>query len=549
MHQGRVFSVHGMRMTAGIDPAGAAAAFLHQHGRIFGVGQPELAERWVNGPKDETFTVFAYRQTLRGVPVDGGEARVMVWHRPVAQVGYASAVLAGEPIVGANPPVVPALLASVIAQTRPGYGQLAVVGEPEFVVLRGEGTRGDAWTWRVRVQRTDTRLPEPRTFFIETLSGELIHVRNEFAHSGGVTGTVSGWGSTLGSTLPHPVNPPSLLRLPDVRVEAWLPGAFHVLFADDEGEFTISAPDDETALLEMRLGPDEPDAGRYIRVIDVRGDLASGACAPEVQTALVAYGSATAPAHIDLQIPDTNDPLEREFAVAQVNAVVHAHRSRQLFASRLISPVLEGQLRMVVNSIFEGNAGYTICAGQPTLWFGGNLHVFDRSNFASASIIAHEYGHYAIRVLATPGTPHFDEGYADSLSILLNDDGVIGRFHLNNNTVHVRNDPLLANCQYPIPNPAPSPCVCNDEYAVGQMLSGVWVRILAGLKQQHGQTAGLERARQLFVDWTLITLGGQEACHSAWHGTACEVLGVTQGLIDLDIVHQAFAAHGLGCIN
>jgi hypothetical protein len=492
MHQGRVFSVHGMRMTAGIDPAGAAAAFLHQHGRIFGVGQPELAERWVNGPKDETFTVFAYRQTLRGVPVDGGEARVMVWHRPVAQVGYASAVLAGEPTVGANPPVVPALLASVIAQTRPGYGQLAVVGEPEFVVLRGEGTRGDAWTWRVRVQRADSLTPDPRTLFIETRAGQVIHVRNEFAGSDGITGTVSGWGSGLGSTLPHPINAPVLLRLPEVLVQASTAHEVHEATTSAAGEFAFPISDDETAIVDSALGPTEDQAGVHIWVLNAE-HRNLGVCSIPEDSALAVSAVATAPTHVDLEMPTSSVPLEEDYVVAQVNAVVHGYRSREFVVSRLAAPALQGRLRMVVNTISTGSAQYTVCPQGVTLWFGGTYYCA-LANFASSSIIAHEYGHYVLRQLGSVGNTYFDEGYADAFSILLNDDAVIGRLHQNWNTVHHRDDPLIANCQYPIPNPQPTTCVC-DSHGSGQMLSGVWWRIAQGFKTQYGPEAGLERTR------------------------------------------------------
>jgi hypothetical protein len=132
------------------------------------------------------------------------------------------------------------------------------------------------------------------------------------------------------------------------------------------------------------------------------------------------------------------------------------------------------------------------------------------------------------------------------LSIVLNDDPVSGRLHFGY-TDHIRDDPRIANCQYPL-DPY-HPCTC-DIHSAGQLLSGVWVRILEGLKDEHGEEEGLERARQLFVDWTLVTLGGEDACNGAYTATAMEVEQVVEEETrdpDWDIVCDAFAEHSIPC--
>lgn len=103
------------------------------------------------------------------------------------------------------------------------------------------------------------------------------------------------------------------------------------------------------------------------------------------------------------------------------------------------------------------------------------------------------------------------------------------------------------NCQYPLPNGV-CDCGTEDGHSEGQLLSGPWVRIRTGLKaSSYGETVGLERARQLFGRWTLVTMGGDGTCHSAHPGTLVEAMSVANGSVELSIVCSSFASHNIHC--
>jgi hypothetical protein len=206
-------------------------------------------------------------------------------------------------------------------------------------------------------------------------------------------------------------------------------------------------------------------------------------------------------------------------------------------------------LRVVVNFAPCSCAFYALCSSGHTLWFGGR-HGYNQGNYASASVIAHEYGHYVKVAFSVPASsPPFAEGYADSLSIVLNDDPVIGREHVGF-TTHVRDDPRVADCKYPIVPASPAPCSCTA-HAAGQVLSGVWTRVMDEFKARYGTEDGLELTRQLFVDWTLVTLGGEDNCNGAYYGTVVELEEVVAeaGIHDPDwqVVCNALLAHDLDC--
>ncbi len=100
---------YGTRMSPGATEAEAAAAFLAQHGDVFGgpltQGRPELSEdRSVQSP-DGRFAVFAYRQKIRGKEVDGSLIRIKVRRGEAPCVDYAAARMAGEPTAGSEQPV------------------------------------------------------------------------------------------------------------------------------------------------------------------------------------------------------------------------------------------------------------------------------------------------------------------------------------------------------------------------------------------------------------------------------------------------------------
>jgi hypothetical protein len=154
----------------------------------------------------------------------------------------------------------------------------------------------------------------------------------------------------------------------------------------------------------------------------------------------------------------------------------------------------------------------------------------------------------------------FGEGFADTLSQYSYDDPVIARDFMPN--THGRNDPLEDNCQYPLPS---GNCTC-EVHDAGQLLSGIWQRILQdpesteSFRELYGSSGGLEAARSLHVMWMFLTLGTDELCvndpygrmQSATSAIGLEVLAaddddgnLSNGTPHHSIVCSAFASHGL----
>jgi hypothetical protein len=116
-------------------------------------------------------------------------------------------------------------------------------------------------------------------------------------------------------------------------------------------------------------------------------------------------------------------------------------------------------------------------------------------------------------------------------------------------------DPTLPaiSCQYPIPNLS-GPCSC-DFYEAGQVLSGIWLRIVDEFRDGYGTSDGMERARKLHVLWTLATSGGPSNpsdCNSAHPGTLTEVLlvddddgNLNNGTPNEVLIRWAFEQHGV----
>lgn len=579
--EGRPAYIYGAPMTRASTPEAAAAAFLQQHGRAFGVGDLELQpSRWIAAtPNNSNLKIFGYQQKIRGVPVYGSLLRVGVRLEPTPAVVYSAGRLAGEPTIGVYPPIVPAQLASIFATAHPGYGTSVAVGEPELVVLRGDGRRADAWAWRVPVEDTSSPIRDPRSFFVETRLGSVIHVVDEFHFSPGqVTGSVSGLGTDAQTGLPHDpqTNPPVWQPTPRVLVLAHTPGGTYTTFADESGVFVFDLPNaNEQVTIEARLGPHLADAGQYVKVVKPGGDSLGGCGTFTAPTALQTSVQAVTPATVTLEFP--GDP-QNDADIAQVNAVTEAHRCREYFVSRTVTdgPFLLDKIRVTVNLNFSGIANYrpaSSCNGVAVLIFA--MAGQGALNNCYSGVFPHEYGHHVTYEVMTDGwqTGAFFEGYGAVTVHIMNNDPIQGRglwgdpgagnmghpyFGPPGNTGDPRQTPYWS-CQYPIPpyptwqtNP-PLPesfCVCDTgtggSHPAGQVLAGVWVRIMQGFQDAFG-ASGVEDARQLHVSWTFLTAGGAAPCDSAHCGTLAEVMTAASNYSGehKGIINDAFAAHSI----
>jgi hypothetical protein len=157
-------------------------------------------------------------------------------------------------------------------------------------------------------------------------------------------------------------------------------------------------------------------------------------------------------------------------------------------------------------------------------------------------VISHEYGHFVVSELAL-AQGAFGEGFGDTLALMIHNDPIVGR-NFCGSGCHVRNI-VSANQQYP--------CASGAIHTCGQILAGVWWDIKLNLEATHGTTPGLEMTRQLFVDWSAITSGGQ-SLNSAHEQTAIEALTVddddanlNNGTPNYADICDGFAQHNIPC--
>jgi hypothetical protein len=636
--QGRLLMLYGMPMTPGATPAGAAQQFWLQHGSVFLHTQAELIERWTIRTKEGNKTVIAYSQSIRGVPVEGADATVLVKTiNGVPRVVHVAAKLSGEPVLGREQPLIPAELVPHLLQLQQGYGAIRVTGQPERTVLLGEGTRPDAWAWKITVTTSGMSEDGPRTFYFNNATAELLHVRKDWTHShpplterrvghtrhdGGneIVGYLTGMATPhgLGPTNNRPhipgENEPVSTGLPNVRISwseqgqaSWVDSFTDSQPGGSGGTFSLNVGSHTQVDIRSVLGATAAEAGAYFYILDFQGgwhsvcdnfDPNQSICwwckskpcdHASVQSALpVAAAEALM---LDIPAPGLASLMfagDDEYTIAQMNVAVHLERARRFVVDRIYTDeltILDDRLVVMVNycggdamsaSAF-GLAGYypaipTNChyePGEKGFFFQATRTTDLKRNSAYSSIIAHEYAHYALHdVRPAISFGAFHEGFADAFHHLLNDDDVVGRDARHNpNTgqgVHIR-QPLVADCQYPLqmpPNNQPS-CRCDFVHQSGQLLSGAWLRILGdesagtGFRGVYGHAAGLEKARQLFIDWMLITTGTTTNCstndkHGASTATLIEVLqaddddgDLSNGTPHCNLICAAFAAHGI----
>jgi hypothetical protein len=246
----------------------------------------------------------------------------------------------------------------------------------------------------------------------------------------------------------------------------------------------------------------------------------------------------TVPAFPDNEVEFVLNQQVDEFTVAQINGFLQATRTHDFYTDR--QPAFDGideQITVAVNAAGQCNAFFNAVTR--------SIHTFRAGfcvNMAYGSVIAHEYGHYIVdRLGLRQGS--FGEGFGDALAMLVHDDPLIGRDFAGPGTF-VR-DPSAAAKQYP--------CCCQV-HDCGQVLGGVWWEINETLQSNLGGPEGLAVARQLFTDWSQLTIGIRRGYNSATPLTAIEVLTaddddavMENGTPHREEICDAFAMHGIAC--
>lgn len=516
-HSGRSF-VYGSAMTAG-DTAGAAAAgWLEQHSRVMGVPPADLVRDRPGRLGTGSLRVFPYRQLMDGLPVDGAALRVVVLAESPSRVVLVGARLAPLRPGGFPPERVAATDAVNQVRTLEAYQRLTVWSPPEAVVWyrSGGGAVAPARAWRLTGRSSEPFGGEAFTFFVDSSDGTILEVRDAVSRVI-VTGSVTGW-TTPGTDALVALSIPIEVPLSGARVRA-VDG--DTVYSDPLGGYAVAGPQADYVTVDADL------LGQWVRVQNAAGaNLVLHATVfhllPEVDFRFNLYPA----------VP----------ATAQVNAFLHANLARDFVRSRE-PDFVELDVPLTANVNIGGGRACSASFNSVARSIDFSAATAVCANAAYSTIVTHEYAHYVLHQLgfADPQGA-FGEGFADSLSLLVYDDPVIGR-DFNGLGVPVR-DIAAANQQYP--------CL-DEEHTCGQVLAGVWWHLLARLRASSGEEVGLETARQLFTDWSRITLGGSGS-DSAYPGTVIEVLTVDDNDGDLGTLTPhwadicgAFAEHNIAC--
>lgn len=534
MRSGRIVGVYGVPMSTAKSAPEAAAAWLAAHGDV--LGEPGLSLRLtrmgdLSGGK---FTVLAYEQNVDGVPAELSAVRVLVLNQDegVHSVVYVGAKVAHTPAGGFLPDALDAELALGVARTTPKFAHMNQWSEPRLVVYFGEGDglgdEASEWitarrAWAVSGWVEDPARAESWTLFIDAATGALIHARSDLAHS--VTGQVQARAITnlRAYSESAPVNLPGATPVPMPGARVNVAGDNnHNVFADATGAFVTQAFTSPSTLTALLTGL------AWFNVVD--------------------QAEATASASVSVNPGDTAtlvlNPDATEWDTSEANAILAADATRRLFLDRAPGATfLNTPLTVNVNVNATCNA--TFNPSNLSLNFyrsGGGCN-----NSAYTTVAAHEYGHFVVNRLGL-SQGAFGEGFGDSCAILLYDTGIVGDGFRTGATPgtsasYIRN-PESANQQYP----------CSSAiHTCGQVLGGFWREARNRLVATYGAGPGLTKARQLFVDWAQVTVGGS-GTNAMTPSSVIEVLTLNDddgylenGTPDYQRLCSAFNEHGLSC--
>ncbi|QYK46808.1 MAG: hypothetical protein KF838_08410 [Phycisphaeraceae bacterium] len=508
--------VYGVPMSGGATPDAAAEAWLASYASVWGISPSDLEIDRAHEISNGRFTVFAYKQTMNGLPVEGGIARIVV-NNALGKVVLASSKLADRPADGFAALAMDAEQAVQIAAAHPmfrSYGNWTI---PELVVWADAEGRRTTEAWKFEGGHDLPGDFQWRTFFVDTATGVILEARDE-VYTIDVSGNVQGFGTP--NLLAHSAgNPPANLPMPKIRMT--ITGGNNA-FTNSSGNYTIANPGSSAVTVTSNLS-----AGQWVNVN------------PNGIAELSVSGSVTPPGPGNFIFGD-GSTLEGN--VAQINAFVHTTLTHDYIKDR--APAFTGlDIVIPANTGVSGtcNAFFTTGGGGPSINFynsGGGCN-----NTSFSTVVAHEYGHFIVNRLGLSQNA-FGEGFGDTMAIMMYDTGVVGQGFFTGGGA-IRN-PASANQQYP--------CSSSAIHTCGQILGGTWYELTENYQSFYGTATGLDLARQLNVDWAMITVGGSGTLNSAHPATAIEVLTVdddngnlSDGTPNYSRICNAFGQHGISC--
>ncbi len=515
---GRIEAFYGVPMTTGLTAEQAAMDFLAQHGSEFGVGELTLDLAHQTEVRDGKFTAFLFNQTIDGLPVHLGVGRVLVLDRGVDHaVVYASGKLAQNTDGDLRDSVfltADQAVASVRDDVR--FMNFVNFSQPELVAFfhGGDGVESGQTrpAWRVTAEHASFPIVDQAyEVFVDAETGEQLLVQSTVSHVD-VEGTVSGM-ATPGILPDTTSNPPVSQRLPLLQV--MISGGASAT-SDLNGDFVIPHAGASSVTVQGAL------VGPWVAVTDTAG------------SEITASDMVTPPGPAELLF----NPSPAQFTTAQVNAFLHTNLTYDFMKSRAPGFTgLDRQTDAYVNINDSCNAFFD----SRDLSINFFRQAGSCVNTAFSSVVAHEYGHFIVNRLGL-SQGAFGEGYGDSVAINLYDTGVMGQgFFVGGGAVR---NPEAARQQYP----------CGSAiHTCGQVLGGSWRWIRLNMDSTLGSAAALARSQDLFVGWSMITLGG-DGSDSATPRTAIEVLTIDDddgilgnGTPNYNEICMAFDRHGIDC--
>ena len=499
-------------MSAAPTPDRAVSAWIHDYAPLL-FCEPEGLELLFAAPLGSSpGEVFGYRPLCRGYPVEGGAVRIVVVPREGVAgtewvVTYAASATAAtmelpDRILSAD------LVVNSARQILPGSRW--EWGEPELRVRPG-GPAAPKGELRWAIPASDREGSESWWVDVDPRTGVVLELKRANPHL-----DVSGEVQAMISPSPRPdipSNPPQSRALAGVHLE--FDGGAAATTTTAAGSFQLTIPGSTSPTVELAL------RGDWAEVQNMAG--------PDfVWTGTVTPG----------QGPLILDAQGDELVQAQLNAFFFTHECHEFFRDRTAAiPGLDQSLLCRVNLNGSCNASYDPIQVRMNFFRSGG----GCANASFSSVVAHEYGHFVVHQLGLQQGA-FGEGFGDSLSMMLLDHPIIGLDFEGPGTV-VR-DPVAAEVD--------SPCFGSIHYC-GQTLASIWWRIRDSLGDLYSPEVALEIARQMFVDWALITVGAP-GTSSANEQTAVEILTIDDDDGDLAngsphyfAICEAFDAHDIDC--
>jgi len=453
---GRLTTVFGPRLASGLDPVESATIFLIQQADVLGVQPADLRNHSLMDEARATqplmldpatgkykFTLVYFAQETRGIPVFGGEVRVLCRNEPGYPVVLVRSALRDVSALALEPGFEKriitqhALHAAAQASIEQGVPALANFSAVRRVIWAGVDEQVVVPRLALEFSADNGRAGLPgfvsRRFVVDALTGVLLHQENLILDFD-VTGTVRG--NTTDSFRADTCDAEVPRTLPYARVTM---GATTV-YADAAGVFTMPT----TGPGPFTLGATV--IGRYFRVND---------SAATVESLSI---SATPPNPADFLFNADNSS---EFRRAEMNAYRNINDTRDIvIAANPMYPTIGTQVdfNVYVNDAGTCNAFYN----NSTVHYyrsGGGC-----TNMTIATVVAHEYGHHVVQTGGSGQGP-YGEGMGDTMGVLLADDPISGAGVFGNCAVGGRS----------ASNTIRYPCNNGDPHYCGGLIAGaVW---------------------------------------------------------------------------